>query len=282
MKGPPLGSAREDITWSNQVASRGRKASSTRNIKPQTSNLPPTPRRATTARKGARCGAGAGSRRRNQPRPGKTVAELCLRAPRDGRPGEGQHLTPDAPHKGGRPAPPGLPLTTPRHAAPRRAYKRKGTVLGPDVRTPVPTAHGWRTRTARPEDRQPGEGERLNSAAPHNGARHPAPGTYSHHPYSAQRQLTIAHTVGPVVGPDADTNSARERRAAEPWLRAPRDGRPGEGQQLIPDPPHKGGRPPPPGGPPTSCMARRPPQRMQSKGTVLHPHARTPAPTACR
>ena len=39
MTGPPLGSGRENITWPDQVAPRGRKASSTRNIKHQTSNL---------------------------------------------------------------------------------------------------------------------------------------------------------------------------------------------------------------------------------------------------
>ena len=39
MKGPPLGPGGEDITWSDHLAPRGRKASSTRKIKPQTSNL---------------------------------------------------------------------------------------------------------------------------------------------------------------------------------------------------------------------------------------------------
>ena len=39
MEGPPLGPGGEDITWPNQVAPRGRKASSTHKIKPQTSNL---------------------------------------------------------------------------------------------------------------------------------------------------------------------------------------------------------------------------------------------------
>ena len=38
MKGPLLGPCGEDITWPDQVAPRGRKASSTRKIKPQTSN----------------------------------------------------------------------------------------------------------------------------------------------------------------------------------------------------------------------------------------------------
>ena len=40
MEGPPLGPGGEDINWPDQVAPRGRKASSTRKIKPQTSNLP--------------------------------------------------------------------------------------------------------------------------------------------------------------------------------------------------------------------------------------------------
>ena len=35
MKGPPLGPGGEDITWPDQVAPRSRKASSTRNLKPQ-------------------------------------------------------------------------------------------------------------------------------------------------------------------------------------------------------------------------------------------------------
>ena len=38
MEGTPLGPGGEDITWPDQVAPRGRKASSTRKIKPQTSN----------------------------------------------------------------------------------------------------------------------------------------------------------------------------------------------------------------------------------------------------
>ena len=41
MQGPALGPGGEDITWPDQVAPRGRKASSTRKIKHQTSNLKP-------------------------------------------------------------------------------------------------------------------------------------------------------------------------------------------------------------------------------------------------
>ena len=43
MEGPPLGPGGEDITWPDQVAPRGQKASSTRKIKPQTSNRPTPP-----------------------------------------------------------------------------------------------------------------------------------------------------------------------------------------------------------------------------------------------
>ena len=47
------------------------------------------------------------------------VAEPRLPAPEDGRSGEGQRLTPDAPHNSGRPPPPGdSPPSPPRHAAP--------------------------------------------------------------------------------------------------------------------------------------------------------------------
>ena len=41
MKGPPLGPGGEDITWPGRVAPRSRKASSTRNFKPQPSNVLP-------------------------------------------------------------------------------------------------------------------------------------------------------------------------------------------------------------------------------------------------
>ena len=86
--------------------------------------------------------------------------------------------------------------------------------------------------------------------------------------------------MGPMLGPHAHTNRARETRVAVPWLPARRDWRPGEGQRLTPDTPHNGRGPPPPGQPPTIPAARSPPQGIQAKGTVLGPHACTPAPKA--
>ena len=208
------------------------------------------------------------------------VAEPWLPAPEDGRPGEGQRLTPDAPHNLGRPPP---PRTAPHHlrgTQPRQGMQAKGTVLGPQTHTPAPTARGWRTSTAQPVGRQSGEGQRLTSDAPHNGGRHPPRGRPFRHTHSEQRRPATAHAVGLVLGPHARTDRTRDTRVAEPWLPPPQDGRPGEGQRRTPDAPHKGGRPPPPGTAPHHPRTMQPPQGMHAKGTVLGPHAHTPAPTA--
>ena len=282
---------------------------------------------------------------------GTRVAEPWLPAPEDGRPGEGQRLTPDAPHNGGRPPPPpGTPPAIPRHAAPTghagqgdsvgpphphtRAHSTwvadpnsppSGRAVGggtaPDLRrpsqwwkappagTPFRHPHSKQRRPARAhavgpvlgphartdrnrdtsvaeprlpalENGRPGERQRLTPDAPHNGGRHPPPGTAPRHPHSEQRRPARAHAVGPVPGPHARTDRTRDTRVAEPWLPAPEDGRPGEGQRLTPDAPHNGGWPPPPGPAPRHPRGTQPPQGMQAKGTVLGPHTHTPAPTA--
>ena len=114
------------------------------------------------------------------------VAEPGLPAPEDGRPGEGQRLTPDAPHNGGRPAPSKRVPHHPRGAQPPQGMQAKGTVLGPNTHTAAPTARGWRTPTARPVGGQSGEGERLTSDAPHNGGKHPHRGRPSHPPTASK------------------------------------------------------------------------------------------------
>ena len=101
------------------------------------------------------------------------VAERQLPAPEEGRQGEGQRLTPDAPHNGGRPSPPGTAPHHPRGTQPPQGMQAKGIVLGPHTHTPAPTACGWRTPTARPVGGQFREGEHLTTDAPHNGRRHP-------------------------------------------------------------------------------------------------------------
>ena len=104
------------------------------------------------------------------------VAEPWLPAPEDGRPGEGQRLTPGAPQNGGRPPPPGTAPHHPRGTQPPQGMQTKGTVLGPHTHTAAPTAREWRTPTARPVDGQSGEGQRLTSDAPHTVVERTPPG----------------------------------------------------------------------------------------------------------
>ena len=104
------------------------------------------------------------------------VAEPWLPSPEDGRPREGQRLTPRAPHSGGRPVPPGTAPHHPRGTQPPQGMQAKGTILGPHTHTPAPTARGWRIPTARPVSGRSGEGQRLTLDAPHNGGRHPPRG----------------------------------------------------------------------------------------------------------
>ena len=207
------------------------------------------------------------------------VAEHRLPAPEHGWPGEGQRLTPDAPHNVGRPALPGTAPHHPRGTQPPQGMQAKGTVLGPHTHTPAPTACGWRTPTARPVGGQFGEGERLTTDAPHNVGRHP-PGIAL--PPTRQRGTPARRGARcrAGAGSHARTNRTQDTRVAEPRLPAAEDGRPGEGQRLTPDAPHNGGGPPPPGTAPHHPHGTQPPQGMQAKGTVVGPHTHKPAPAA--
>ena len=78
------------------------------------------------------------------------IAEPRLPALEDGRPGKGQRLTPDAPHNGATPPPPGMAPHHPHGTQPPQSMQAKGTVLGPHTHTPAPMACGWQIPTARP------------------------------------------------------------------------------------------------------------------------------------
>ena len=199
------------------------------------------------------------------------VAEPWLPAPDDGRPGEGERLTPGAPHSGGRPAPPGTAPHQPRGMQPPQGMQAKGTVLGSHTHTPAPTARGWRTPTARPSGRAVGGGTAPGLRRPSQWWKAPPPGTPFRHPHSEQRWPARAHAVGPVLGPHARTDRTRDTRVAEPWLPAPEDGRPGEGQRLTPGAPHNGGRPPLRGRPPTTPAAHSPHRACRPRGQCLAP-----------
>ena len=211
--------------------------------------LPPPPQRAASARKGARCGAGAGSTRPHRPRPGH--AGRGTLAARSGGRAAGEGTAPDTrrPSQRWKAPPPGTPFRRP-HSEQRRPARAHavGPVLGPharidrtrDTRVAEPWLHA-------PEDERPREGQRLTPGAPHNGGRQPPPGTPFRHPHSEQRRPARAHAVGPVLGPHARIDRTRDTRVAEPWLHAPEDERPGKGQRLTPGAPHNGGRHPPRG-----------------------------------
>ena len=283
--------------------------------------LPPPPQRATPARRGARCGAGAGSTRPHGPHPGHTgrgtlaarsrgravgggtapdtrrpsqrrkapppgtsfrhphsvqrrparahavgpllgpharidrtrdtrVAEPWLPAPEDRRPGEGQRLTPGAPHNSGR-HPPGDALPPPpQRATPARKGARWGAGAGSTrPHRPHPGHTGRGTLAARSRGQAAVGGTAPDTRRPSQRWKAPLPGTPFRHPHSEQCQPARAHAVGPVLSPHARTDRTRDTRDAEPWLPAPEDGRPREGQRLTPGAPHNGGRHPPRGRP---------------------------------
>ena len=204
--------------------------------------LPPPPQRATPARKGARCEAGAGSTRPHQPRPGH--AGHGTLAARSGGRAAGGGTAPDTrrPSQRWKAPPRGTPFRHP-HSEQRRPARAHavGPVLGPharidrtrDTRVAEPWLHA-------PEDEWPGEGQRLTPGAPHNGGRHPPRGRPS---------ATPTASSGAGAGSTARIDRARDTRVAEPWLHAPEDERPREGQCLTPGAPHNGGRHPPRGRP---------------------------------
>ena len=205
------------------------------------------------------------------------VAEPRLPAPEDGRPGEGQRLTPGAPHNRGRPPPPETAPHQPRGTQPPQGMQAKGTVLGPHTHTPAPTARGWRTPTARPVGGQLGEGQRLTSDAPHNGRRHLPLGTPYSQPHSEQRRPARMHAVGPVLGPQARTDRTRDTRVAEPWLPAPKDGRPGEERPDTRRPSHRWQATPPGDGPPSPPQHAALTGHAGQGGSVGPPHPQTRA-----
>ena len=242
--------------------------------------LPLFPQRATPARKGARCGAGAGYPRPDRPHPGHTGRGTLAARSRGRASGEGTAPDTRRPSQRWQATPPGDGcLPPPRHAGPT-GHAGQGDSVGP----PHPHTRARSTWVADPNSppsgRAVGRGTAPDLRRPSQWWKAPPPGTPFRHPHSEQRRPARAHAVGPVLVPHAHTGRTRDTRVAEPWPPAPEDGRPGEGQRLTPGAPHSGGRPPPPGTAPHHPRGMQPPQAMQAKGTVLSPHTHTPAPTA--
>ena len=206
------------------------------------------------------------------------VAEPRPPAPEGGRLGEGQRLTPDAPHNGGRPPPPGTARPPPPWHAAATEHASQGDSVGP----PHPHTRAHSTWVADPDSPPIGRAVRGGTAPDLRRAsqwwKAPPPGTPFRHPYREQRRPARAHAVGPELGPHAGTDRNQDTRVAEPWLPAPEDRRPGEGQRLTPDTPHNGGRHPRRGHPsasPTASNAGPQGSTLWNRCWVF-----TPAPTA--
>ena len=206
---------------------------------------PPPPQRATLARKGARCGASAGSPRPHRPHPEHTGRGTPAARPRGRAVGGGTAPDTRRPSQRWQATPPGDgPPPPPRHAAPT-GRAGQGDRVGPAH--PHARAHStWVADPNSPPSRRAVGGE----GAPD--LRHPSqrwkacpPGTPFRHPQSEQRRPGKAHAVEPVLGPHACTDRARDTRGAGPRPPAPEDRRQGGGQRLTPDAPRNGGRPPP-------------------------------------
>ena len=216
--------------------------------------LPPPPQRATPARKGTRCGAGAGSTRPHRPHPGHTGRGTL--AARSGGRAAGEGTAPDTrrPSQRWQAPPPGDALPPPpQRATPAREGARCGAGAGSTgPHRPHPGHTGRGTLAAGSGGRAAGEGTAPDTRAPHNGGRHSPRGRPSATPTASNAGPQGRTLVGPVLGPHARIDRTRDTRVAEPWLHAPEDERPGEGQRLTPGVPHNGGRHPPPRGRPSA------------------------------
>ena len=131
-------------------------------------------------------------------------------------------------------------------------------------------------RLPAPEDRRPGERQRLTPDAPHNGGRPPHPGTAPHQPHGTQPPQSM-QARGTVLGPQTHTPAPTARGWRTPTAR-PVGGQSGEGERLTPDAPHNGGSQPPRGRPSAAPRASNAgPQGRTLSGRCWVP---TPAPTA--
>ena len=205
---------------------------------------------------------------------GRRTPTTC---PRDGKPGESECLSSDAPHKGTRCPPQGCAPTSPTA---RNGSSQERTRCGVGARCPYqnsgrPRHTGNRPRLPPPGDEQPGEGERLTD--PRRPSRQ-RPRATSHQPRGRQRPAGHANQRASARSPKACTPAptASGQRTATACLK---DTQPREGERLTLDAPYKDMRCPPLGIP--SChphSAKRQHERVYAVGLALGPQIRTPTP----
>ena len=196
---------------------------------------------------------------------------------KDGRPGEGERLTPDAPHSSERYPSRGNLRPPPWRAKPPQDMHAKGPVPGPHTRTAAPTAGGQQTPTACPKYGQPGEDEFPTTDAPHNGASHPlrerSPASLTARNAGSQRRTLWGRCWVPTPA-----QAAPRRHGQWDTATRPKDGQPRGGRRLTPDTPHNDERYPPSEQPPTDPALRDTPQGTHTKRPVPAPTPAHPRP----
>ena len=243
---------------------------------------PPPLQQATPARRGTRCGAGAGSQRPHRPHPGHTRRGTPAARPRGQAAGGVTAPDTRCPSQRWQATPPGDgPPPPPRHAAPTGHAGQ-----GDSVRPPQPHTRAHSMWVADPNS--PPSGRAVGGVGapdlrrPLKRWKAPPPGMPFRHPHSKQRRPARAHAVQPVLGPHAHDDRTRITRVAVPRLPALEDRRSGEGRRLTPDAPHYSGRPTPPGTAPHHHRGTQPPQGVQAKPGRGEPGLDRPPPKHAR
>ena len=156
--------------------------------------LQPPPQRATPART-------KHAVKPTPPVPGTHGQPVKAACPNDGRPGEGQHLTPGAPHNGGRPAPPGTASCNPRGTQLPAGHVSQKDSAGPQRRHTRAHSKWAADPDSPPRGQAAGGGRAPDPGRPSQRRKAPPPGAPSPQLHTAQRQLARAHALGPVRGP---------------------------------------------------------------------------------
>ena len=185
------------------------------------------PQRATPARRGACCGAGAASPRPRRPHPGHTGRGTPAARPRGRAAGGGTAPDTRRPSQRWQATPPrDAPPPPPRYAAPT-GHAGQGDSVGPPHPYARPHSMWVADPNSPPSERAVQGGGAPDLRRPSHRWKATPPGTPFCQPYSEQRQPARAHAVGPVLGPHARTDRTWDTRVAEPRLPAPEDGLPG-------------------------------------------------------
>ena len=222
--------------------------------------LPPPPQRATPARKGARCGAGAGSTRPHRPHPGHTGRGTLAARSRGRAAGGGtapdtrrpsQRWKADRTHnRVGRHPPRGRPSANPTasNAGPQGRTRCGAGAGSTRPHRPHPGHTGRGTLAARSRGRAAGGGTAPDTRRPSQQWKASPLGTPFRHPHSEQRRPARAHALWGRCWVHTPASTAPGTHGSRnPGCPLPEDGRPGEGQRLTPGRPSQRWKAAPPG-----------------------------------